>query len=162
MKSSRVRRSFLSLSVVAIVLSVGHAFAAPAKSPEKPAAPTTKAGAPAAPKKEEPEGKVEGIEVKRGAGYFGVALVGGTFKITFYDAKRHVVPAPFTRAALRWQVNYRPADERTVLNVDAEGKALVSAKIVKAPYVFKLFITFLADGADEAAGGESYVVDFRA
>ena len=155
------------MSVVALILFVGHASAAPEGYSEKPVPPSAKPGtAPATKpgaKKEEPEGKVEGIEVKRGTGYFGVALVNGTFKITFYDSKRHVVASPFNRAALRWAVNYRPADERTVLNLDGEGKALVSAKIVKPPYVFKLFITFLAEGADEATGGsESYQIDFRA
>lgn len=108
-------------------------------------------------------GKVEGIEVKRGDGYFGVELVGGNFKITFYDKKRKVIAAPFTRAALRWPVNYRPADERAVVNVSGEGKALTSSKVVKPPYQFKLYITFLAEGADESgAGTESYVVDFKA
>ena len=136
--------------------------ATPAAEVKKSPAPATKAAAEAA-KKEEPMGKVEGIEVKRGEGYFGVALVDGNFKITFYDAKRKVIPAPMNRAALRWPVNYRPTDERTVLNISGDGKALISAKVVKPPYLFKLFITFLADGADEAgAGTETYTVDFRA
>src|SRR3954465_1907496 len=124
-----------------------------------------KTAAEASKKKEDEMGKVEGIEVKRssGTGYFGVELVNGNFKITFYDAKRKVIPAPMNRAALRWPVNYRPADERTVLNLSEDGKALPSAKVVKQPYLFKLFITFLADGADEnGPGTESYAIDFRA
>ena len=108
-------------------------------------------------------GKVEGIEVKYGEGYFGIELVGGNFKITFYDAKRHVVAAPVNRAALHWPVKYRPADERTVLNLSPDGKSLTSGKVVKPPYLFKLYITFLADGADEASasGIASFTVDFR-
>jgi hypothetical protein len=150
------------IGMAAIGLLGLDATAAAATGPAKSPTPLTQAVAPAG-KKEEPMGKVEGVEVKRGTGYFGVALIGGGFKITFYDAKRHVVPPPFNRAALRWPVNYRPSDERTVLNLSEGGKALTSAKIVKPPYVFKLFITFLADGVDETAGGtESYTIDFRA
>jgi hypothetical protein len=124
-----------------------------------------KAAADVSKKAEDDMGKVEGVEVKRssGTGYFGVELVNGNFKITFYDAKRKVIAAPMNRAALRWPVNYRPADERTVLNLSGDGKSLTSAKVVKQPYQFKLYITFLADGADESGpGSESYVVDFRA
>jgi hypothetical protein len=135
-----------------------------AEAPAASASPGKKT-APAAEKakaKEEEMGKVEGIEVKRGDGYFGVQLVDGNFKITFYDAKKQVITAPIHRAALRWPVNYRPADERTVLNVSGDVKSLTSAKVVKPPYLFKLFITFLADGADEAGPGtESFTIDFR-
>jgi hypothetical protein len=133
-----------------------------AESKTAPAA-AAKGAADASKKKEDEIGKIEGLEVKRtGEGYFGVQLIDGNFKITFYDAKKKVIPAPMHRAALRWPVNYRPADERTVLNLSGDGKSLTSAKVVKPPYLFKLFITFLADGADEAGPGtESYVVDFR-
>lgn len=160
LRALRIRCVVLS----AVSLLALHAQAATASDGKTPTATSPKAApADAAKKKEDAMGKVEGVEVKRGSGYFGVELVGGNFKITFYDAKRHVIAAPVNRAALRWPVNYRPADERTVVNVSADGKSLSSSKAVKPPYVFKLFITFLADGADEAgAGTETYSIDFRA
>lgn len=147
----------------ALSLFVLQATAATANDAKKNAGAPSKAAPAEATKKEDEMGKVEGIEVKRGNGYFGVELVGGNFKITFYDAKRHVIPAPVNRAALRWPVNYRPADERTVANISGDGKSLTSSKTVKPPYLFKLFITFLADGADETGPGtETYSIDFRA
>lgn len=162
MKSPCVRRVLLGVSLAVLGLMTLRAADAPAKTSDKSAAGASKAGAATGAKKEEPMGKIDGVEVKRGSGYFGVALVGGNFKITFYDAKRHVVPVPFNRAVLHWPVNYRPTDDRTVLNLDGEGKSLTSAKIVKPPYTFKLFITFVAEGADEASGSETYTIDFRA
>src|SRR4051794_30017690 len=151
-----------ALRIRSVVFSVFVAFVVHGNAATIPAVKPTPV-ADAAKKKEDEMGKVEGIEVKRGTGYFGVALVDGNFKITFYDAKRHVISAPVNRAALRWPVNYRPSDERTVLNISGDGKSLTSAKVVKQPYLFKLFITFLADGADEAGAGlETYTIDFRA
>jgi hypothetical protein len=159
LRALRVRCVLLS----AVSLFALHADAATANDGKKASSPPAQAApADAAKKKEAEMGKVEGIEQKRGDGYFGVELVGGNFKITFYDAKRRVVPAPVNRVALRWPVNYRPADERTVLNISGDGKSLTSSKVVKPPHLFKLFITLLADGADEAgAGTETYTIDFR-
>jgi hypothetical protein len=161
MKLRALRVRWVVLSAVSLLAL--HANAATASDGKKTdSAPAKAAPADAAKKKEDEMGKIEGIEQKRGSGYFGVALVGGNFKITFYDAKRHVIAAPVNRAALRWPVNYRPADERTVLNIAGDGKSLTSSKVVKPPYLFKLFVTFLADGADEAgAGTETYTIDFR-
>ncbi|MEO6568622.1 MAG: hypothetical protein ABIO94_07640 [Opitutaceae bacterium] len=163
MKLRALRVAFMVLSAVSLLAS--RSLAAESGAKKSPSVSPAKAAADEAAKKKEDEmGKVAGIETKYGEGYFGIELVGGNFKITFYDAKRHVVSAPVNRAALRWPVNYRPADERTVLNISPDGKSLVSAKVVKPPYLFKLFITFLADGADEAsaAGIASFTVDFRA
>jgi len=156
--------SIRCIVILAVSLWATHANGATAGDSKKGTAGAAKAApADAAKKKEEPMGKVDGIEVKRGDGSFGVAIVEGHFQIKFYDAKRKVVPAPVTRIVLRWPVNYRPADERTVVEVSADGKSLTGGKIVKAPYVFKLFITFLADGADDAGGGtETYTIDFHA
>jgi hypothetical protein len=41
------------------------------------------------------------------------------------------------------------------------GTTLTSDKYVRAPYNFKLFITLLKDGAEEAGAGESFTIDFR-
>lgn len=130
----------------------------------KPTAKEAPKAATPAPKKEEPMGKIEGTEIKRGAGYMGIALVGGTFKLSFYDSKKKpmAVPAEISRAALRWPVSYRQgADERTVLNRSEDGKSLSSPKAVKPPHNFRLFIVLLASETAEEGGGESYSIDFR-
>ena len=109
--------------------------------------------------------KIEGVEVARaGGGFLGVAIVGGTFKITFYDAKKKPINADVARAALRWDPKYKVGVERVVLNRTEDGKALASPRNIRPPYLFKLFVTLLksAEGEGEDAVGETYVVDFRA
>jgi hypothetical protein len=137
------------------VLLVSVALAAPAGAAMKAPVPAAKA--------EEPP-KIEGMEVPRaGGGFLGVAIVGGTFKISFYDAKRKAAPADVARALLRWDPKYKQGSERVVLTPSADGKSLTSAKTIRPPYAFKLFITLLKDtaGAEEAAAGEVLVIDFR-
>jgi hypothetical protein len=160
----RVARVILGFSFIAL-----HAAAqtAPAQKPSTPIAATEKPGAsasktpaaPATPEKDPP--KIEGMEIKRGAGFMGLAVVGGNFKLTFYDAKKKLVPPDVARAALRWSVNYKPLDERAVLNPSSDGKALTSSKVVKPPYLFKLFITLIPAAGSEETSSETYVVDFR-
>jgi hypothetical protein len=157
MKSRAWRGVFGVCIAAAGLLALSATAATPVT--EKAKSPTAKPADAA--KKEEPMGTVEGIEVKYGDGYFGVALAGSNFQIKFYDKKRHVIPTPFKRAVLHWPVSYKPIDERTVLNAAEDGKSLGSAKIVKPPYFFKLYITFLAEGADESSGSETFVIDFR-
>ena len=148
-------RSLLCVCVVAWLVLIPSIAAA--------AAPGTKAPAPGA-KKAEPA-KIEGIEVPRAAGGFlGVALVGGSFKISFYDAKKLPVQANVTRALLRWDPKGRVGQERVMLNRSADGLSLSAPKNIRPPYVFKLFITLLQDTPDSAEGTatETYVIDFRA
>lgn len=118
-----------------------------------------------APKAAEPA-KIEGIEVARGAaGFLGVAMVGNTFKITFYDAKKKPISADVARAVLRWDPKYKVGSERVVLNRTEDGKALASSRNIRPPHVFKLYITLIKDaGEGEAAegAGETHVIDFRA
>jgi hypothetical protein len=109
-------------------------------------------------KKEEPPAKIEGIEIARGTGFMGIQLVGGTFKLSFYDAKKKPVAPDVTRASLSWKVRYQSLPERTVLNPD--GNALTSAKVVKPPYSFSLAIT-LIKGDGDAAATENFAVDFH-
>ncbi|MBL9201829.1 MAG: hypothetical protein JNL39_15065 [Opitutaceae bacterium] len=110
--------------------------------------------------------KIEGMEVaRRGGGYLGVAMVGGTFKISFYDAKKKPVTADVARAVLRWDPKYKVGSERVVLNRTEDGKALASPRNIRPPYLFKLYITLLKDAAEgEVAegAGETHVIDFRA
>lgn len=131
--------------------------AALADAPAKGAA--KKAGAA---EKAEPA-KIEGMEVARGSSYLGVAMVGGTFKISFYDAKKKPVAADVARALLRWDPKYKVGSERVMLNRSEDGMALASPRSIRPPYLFKLYITLLKDaaGGDDAAG-ETFVIDFRA
>jgi hypothetical protein len=165
----RAFRSLVGFGVVVAGIFGQTALAASSGGPTTKPAPSpaaAKAPAKAEPKKEEPMGTIEGIEIKRGSGYLGIQLVGGNFKLSFYDAKKKPVVADVSRAVLRWPVAYRELDERTVLNPSGDGKSLTSEKIVRAPHTFKLFITLLAGandkaGANEEAGSETFVVDFK-
>lgn len=140
--------------------------AAPAGSATKAATPA--AGAAKAPaKKAETVPKIEGMEIARGAkGFLGLQLVGGTFKLAFYDMKKKPVAPDVARAMLRWDPKGKVGQERVVLN--RSGMALSSPRPVKPPYVFKLFITLIpeaaaagADNPDAAPAGETIVVDFK-
>lgn len=107
-----------------------------------------------------PEPKIPGISVARPkGGFLGIVVEDGKFKISFYDAKKKPTQVDVARATARWPVRYKVFDERTVLNPDADGTALTSPKFVRPPYVFKLYLSLLVEGSDEAA--ESYVIDFR-
>lgn len=110
-------------------------------------------------KKEDEIGKIEGIEIPHGKGFMGIQLVSGTFKLSFYDEKKKPTTPDVTRAALRWDVKYQPTAERTVLNPDG-GNALVSSKVVKPPYTFKLNITLIKGEGDDAPT-EFLSVDFH-
>ena len=131
------------------------------KPADKPATTTTKkedGKKDEAKKKEEAPEKIEGIEIPRGDGFMGIQLVGGTFKLSFYDAKKKPVTPDVTRANLRWKVRYQSLPEQTVLNLDSN--ALTSAKVVKPPYSFSLAITLIKDDSD-AAATENFTVDFH-
>lgn len=142
----------------------------PTKSGAKPATPpaATKA-APGQPapkadakkkdaKKADEMGKIPGVEIPRGAGFLGIELVGGTFKLSFYDAKKNPVAPDATRANLRWNPKTQSLPERTVLNVD--GNALTSAKVIKPPFSFSLSIALIKGDGDDAPT-ESFTVDFH-
>ena len=144
---------------------------APAKPEAKPAAPANSASAKADPnatakkdakKKEDEIGKIDGMEIARGGGFLGLQIVNGTFKLSFYNAKKKPVAPDVASAAFRWNVNYQKVPERTILA--PSGTALVSDKTVKPPYNFKLFVTLFKDAGAAAdgseAGGESFTVDF--
>ncbi len=153
----------------------GKSAAAPAtgSSTATKAGTATKAATPAAgaakapAKKAEAVPKIEGMEIARGAkGFLGLQLVGGTFKLSFYDMKKKPVAPDVARAMLRWDPKGKVGQERLVLNRD--GMALSSPRPVRPPYVFKLFITLIPEGAATGDGaeaatpaGETIVVDFK-
>ena len=113
-------------------------------------------------KKEEP--KIEGVVVSRGErGFMGVELVGGAFKITFYDKKKKPVEPDVARAALRWDPKYKVGVERLVLNPTGDGKSLSNPKTIRGPHNFKLFITLIKEPAEqEDPTSETHVIDFKA
>jgi len=104
------------------------------------------------------EGTVSGIPIERAqGGWLGLELKGGTFQITFYDAKKKPVAADRSSAVLLWQVHYQPNPERTQLLPSGNPAVFTSPYPVKPPHAFKLHITLLTDGSPDV---ESYVVDF--
>ena len=113
-------------------------------------------------KKEEP--KIKGVVVSRGEkGFMGVEIVGSSFKITFYDAKKKPIAPDVARAALRWDAKYKVGQERVILNPDADGKSLSNPRTIRPPYHFKLFITLVKEETEkEDPAGETHVIDFRA
>ena len=140
-----------------------------ANAGSKPATPPATKAAPGQPapkadpkkkdaKKADEMGKIPGVEIPRGAGYLGIELVGGTFKLSFYDAKKTPTPPDATRANLRWSPKTQSLPERAVLNLD--GNALTSPKVIKPPYNFTLFIT-LVKGEGDDAPTENFTVDFH-
>jgi hypothetical protein len=153
------------------------AVSAPAKPATAPATKQTtgktdttskpKSKAPAAKKdaKKKPEAprKIEGLEIPRkGAGFLGIKIEGGNFVLSFYDKDKKPVAADVSRAVLRWPVHYQPNDERTQLEPTSDGKTFTSAKVVRPPFTFKLYLTLLKDAApNEPVATEEYIVDFQ-
>ncbi|HEY1110345.1 MAG TPA: hypothetical protein VGE76_16965 [Opitutaceae bacterium] len=136
---------------------------APAMQPAV-AAPKTPAPKITPKKKEEEMGRIDGVEVARGAkGYFGIQVVNGAFKVTFYNDKKKPAPAgDVDRAALRWNPIHKKGDERVVLLPDGTGQSFTAGTPVRPPYNFKLFVTLIKDATDgQPATTESYTVDFR-
>ena len=114
--------------------------------------------------KKEKEPEIKGVVVPRGEkGFLGVEIVGGGFKITFYDEKKKPRQPDVDRAALRWDAKYKIGQERLVLNPDADGKSLSNPRTIRPPYHFKLFITLVRDATEtEKPVNETHVIDFRA
>lgn len=151
-------------------VSVMHAQAsAPAAAPTTktpavkavPAKPGAKATTPAKKEeKKEEEPKIPGTTIVRPGGTFlGLEVVGGQFKLSFYDKKKKPETVDVTRATARWPNPRGPGDYRTVLN--PSGQALVGSKPVTPPYVFNVYLTLLQGDGDEAKAVENYVVQLK-
>lgn len=132
------------------------------KAPAAKAAPTKAAPAKKEDKKKEELPKIPGTVIDRPNGTFlGLEVVGGNFKLTFYDKKHKPMAVDVTRATARWP-NTRSATvawNRTVLN--GSGTALVGAKPVLPPYTWNVYLTLLVGEDDEAKAVENYTVAFR-
>lgn len=104
--------------------------------------------------------KIPGIVINRPNGTFlGLEVIGGKFKLTFYDKKHKPMAVDVTRAAARWPNFRSPGDNRTMLN--GSGTALVGVKPVVPPLVFNVYLNLLTGEGDEAKVVENYVVAFR-
>lgn len=146
--------AFLCLTFAA---SLVHAQVSPAG---KPADAKAKAAAAKTEVKTEELPKIPGTEIPRANGTFlGLEVVGGNFKLTFYDKKKKPMSIDVTRATARWPNPRAPGDNRTVLN--GSGTALVGSKPVLPPFIFNVFLTLLKGEGDQAKAVETYVVAFR-
>jgi hypothetical protein len=136
---------------------------APATPASKaPAAATKGASAKKEEKKQEELPKIPGTVINRPNGTFlGLEVVGGNFKLTFYDKKHKEMPVDVTRANARWPNTHSgtPSEFRTVLN--GTGTALVGARTVQPPYSFNVFLTLLQGEGNEAKAVETYTVPFK-
>jgi hypothetical protein len=151
-----------SIAVALCVLFATGLLAAQSTPAAKPATATTK---PASGKKEEKKEelpKIPGTVIERANGNkLGLEVVGGKFKLTFYDKKHKPMAIDVTRATARWPNNRTntPSEFRTVLN--GSGTALVGERPVLPPLVFNVYLTLLQGEGDQAKAVESYVVPFR-
>jgi len=151
--------------------SLMQAQTPPAAKPADPKAPAAKAtpakaapgkAAPAKPeaKKEEELPKIPGTVIVRPDGTkLGLEVVGGNFKLTFYDKKHKPRAMDVSRATARWPNPRAPGDNRTVLN--GSGTSLVGAKPVVPPFNFNVYLTLLQGEGDEAKAVENYTVPFK-
>lgn len=148
-----------TLSVLGFFLGAIMAVNAPAATPARPAA---KGSADKQEKKEEPA-KIEGMEIARGShGFLGLQIVNGTFKMSFYDAKKKPVAPDVAQAVLRWDAKIKAPPERVVLVPGGGANTFISEKIVRPPYSYKLTILLLPaapEGTEPVA--EVLNVDFR-
>ncbi len=133
------------------------------KTPAVKAAPAAKKAAPAKKAGEKEElPKIPGAVIERANGTkLGLEIVGGKFKLSFYDKKHKLMAIDVTRATARWP-NTRtntPSDFRTVLN--GSGTALVGERTVTPPLVFNVFLTLLLGEGESAKAVEHYTVPVR-
>ena len=111
-------------------------------------------------KKKEELPKIPGTVINRPNGTFlGLEVVGGNFKLTFYDKKHKPMAVDVTRATARWPNPRSPGDNRTVLN--GSGAALVGQKPVVPPFKFNVFLTLLVGEGEDAKAVENYTVAFK-
>ena len=164
----------LFVSLLAVALSAQTVYLTPTPSPTpKPGAkvesksPAAKADAKAVAKKpeekkKEPEPTIPGLTVARtSAGFLGVELVQGNFKVSFYDANKKPVAADVAMGVARWTVKYnKSGDDRALLSLSGDGLSLMGDKIVRAPYTFKLYLSLFKDQGNDAQAVESYIIDF--
>ena len=60
---------------------------------------------------------------------------------------------------LRWPVKYQRAEEKAVLEPAGDSASLSSAKFVRPPHNYKVFLTVFLAGSEDAV--ENYTVDYQ-
>ncbi|MDI1318615.1 MAG: hypothetical protein PSW75_00270 [bacterium] len=111
-------------------------------------------------KKKEEEPKIPGVLIPRAGGtWLAIEVIGGQFKLSFYDKKKKPAPVDVTRAIAVWPNPRAPGNNRTVLNVS--GTALVGSKPVVPPYTFIVRLTLLKGDGDNAVAVENYAVQMH-
>jgi hypothetical protein len=128
----------------------------------KPAeAKPTPVAKPAVKKEEKPkEPVIPGMTIVRPNGTFiGFEVVGGKFKLSFYDKKKKLMPIDVTGGLARWPNARGPGDNRSPLN--PSGTALISAKTALPPFNYNIYITLLKGEGEDAKAAETYTVMFR-
>ncbi len=104
--------------------------------------------------------KIPGTVITRPNGTFlSLEVVGGVFKLSFYDKKHKLMNVDVSRATARWPNPRSPGDNRTVLN--GSGTALVGAKPVVPPFNFNVYLTLLQGEGEAAKAVENYTVPFK-
>lgn len=101
--------------------------------------------------KGEEEGKITGITLNRPSGQFlGLEIVGGNFKLSFYDEKKKPLPVDpaVARGSARWDNKQKLGTDFTVMNRTDDGLALVGSKFVRPPYNFIVFLSLLNEAGD--------------
>ncbi len=140
------------------------AAVSPADAKSTPAAPAAVVKTPAKKdeKKKEPERKIPGITLTRANGtLLGLEIVGGKFKLSFYDAKKKPMAVDVTRATARWP-NLKSAttgDYRTVLN--PSGTALIGERPVVPPFAFNVYLNLIQGEGETAKSVEAFVVQLH-
>ena len=109
------------------------------------------------------EAEIPGMTIERSVPgkLLGLQVLGGNFKLSFYDKDKQPVQADMKQAVMRWRVNYQKAEERALLDVGGDGTFLTSAFVVRPPYNFRLFIVLLTGDSEKDKNAETYSVDFR-
>ncbi len=111
--------------------------------------------------KKEEEPKILGITLNRANGTFlGLEVVGGNFKLTFYDEKKKPMAIDVDRATARWPNTRDVGDYRSVLN-PVGTDALVGNRFVYPPYVFTVFLSLVKGDGDETKAVESFAVQMK-
>ena len=109
-------------------------------------------------------GKIPGLAISRpNGGWLGLEMIGGTFKLTFYNAKKKPVTVDVASAIISWKPPIQKFTDkvRVFLTPGGDGKSLVSERNVPPPHKFTLTINFFVSGKEDAV--ESYSgVDFAA
>jgi hypothetical protein len=151
----------LAASLASAQMSPGAKPADTKTTPVKTADPKAEAKDAKKEVKKEELPKIPGTVITRPNGNFlSLEVVGGNFKLSFYDKKHKLMAVDVTRATARWP-NKRsgsPTDYRTVLNNN--GTALVGSRPVLPPFNFTVFLTLLQGEGDGAKAVETYQVPF--